>query len=173
MTVQDWMTASPITVGAGETAKSAHEIMRTNRIRHLPVISRGRLVGIVTDRDLRSTLAWGEPGTPHPFRVRELMTAKVMTVSPETRVERAARLMIEKKIGALPVLKRAALVGIITTTDLLRALVEGRGKTVASSVPSPLAGPSRMRSLEARRTPRAERGRRRAVPAKSARSARG
>lgn len=58
MTVHDWMTADPVTVGPGETLKMAHELMRAHGIRHLPVIAKGRLVGTITDRDLRSAMPW-------------------------------------------------------------------------------------------------------------------
>ena len=157
MKVSELMTGVALVTASPDTAVlDARQLMLKERIRHLLVTEAdGRLVGIVTDRDLRAALPWGEEGTAHPLRVKEVMTAKVITVTPDTRLERAARLMIERKIGSLPVVKRGALVGILTTTDLLRAMVEGPRER-GTATQADLVGFAPVRRLEARRAPRPE-----------------
>jgi acetoin utilization protein AcuB len=108
--------------------------MQSRRIRHLPVVEGDRLVGIVTDRDLRTALpsplqkegpaAWEVlSGT----RVGEVMTKEVISAIPEMPMEDAAEIMLTRRIGALPVVHQGKLVGIITVTDVLRAFAETLG----------------------------------------------
>jgi acetoin utilization protein AcuB len=92
--------------------------MDEHRIRHLPVVTGGRLIGMVSDRDVRSAVA----GPPGPGAGR-IMTPDPVTVSPDTRIEHAARLMLDRRFGSLPVVDATTLVGIVTYTDLLRAFV--------------------------------------------------
>lgn len=132
MRVGHRMTRNPITIPPETPLKVASEIFEEHRIRHLPVLDREKLVGIVTDRDIRHALPSGATSLEiHQLRclfgeveVQEVMTKRVVTVTPDTPVEEAARLMVEKKIGGLPVLEGERLVGIITETDLLTALVD-------------------------------------------------
>ena len=114
--VRDVMAIHPITVRPHETARHAYQLMRDNRFRHLPVVEDGRLVGILSDRDLRPVLL--SPGLARA-RVRELMSEDLTTVGPETPIEEAASLLVVKKIGCLPVVAQGRLVGIVTETDLL------------------------------------------------------
>jgi acetoin utilization protein AcuB len=125
--VRDVMTRGPVTIRATATIGAAWKTMRTRRLRHLPVLgSNGRLIGIVTDRDLRqATLA-----RVHALRdaerdllVQDVMTCAVVTIDAEASVSRAARLMYERRIGSLPVVEAGRLVGIVTERDLLRALM--------------------------------------------------
>jgi acetoin utilization protein AcuB len=95
--------------------------MRDHRFRHLPVVVDGRLIGILSERDLRPVLL--SPGLA-PAAVREVMSENPTTVTPDASVEDAASLLVVKKIGCLPVLEGERLVGIVTETDLLAVLVE-------------------------------------------------
>jgi CBS domain-containing protein len=128
VSVADRMVRPAITIRRDATAEAAWKLMKARRIRHLPVVGDdGRLVGIVTDRDLRQVpfvLGSAGPGVPAGVPVERVMTAAVITVRPETEVREAARLMHEQKLGALPVVERDRVVGILTETDLLRTLVE-------------------------------------------------
>lgn len=131
MLVSDWMVAEPVTVTPETKLFEAQKTMRDGGFRRLPVVSQGRLVGIVTDRDLREA-APSRATTLSVFElnyllsrltVKDVMKAPVLTVSPDDPVERAALLMNEHKISGLPVVDGTALVGIITITDLLQAFV--------------------------------------------------
>jgi acetoin utilization protein AcuB len=128
--VRDVMAIHPITVRPHETARHAYQLMRDNRFRHLPVVEDGRLVGILSDRDLRPVLL--SPGLARA-RVRELMSEDLTTVGPETPIEEAASLLVVKKIGCLPVVAQGRLVGIVTETDLLAVLVELLGLLTQST----------------------------------------
>lgn len=130
MYVREWMTRSPVTVSPTTPISEARQLMERRRIRHLPVVDEaGRLVGIVTDRDIRLNLPspatslsiWEVNYLLARLTVGEVMTRNVLTASPDWPVEDAARAMLERRIGALPVLEEGRLVGIVTETDLLRA----------------------------------------------------
>jgi CBS domain-containing membrane protein len=129
--VKEMMTTEVSTLGRTHTLALADDIMALERIRHLPVLEEGRVVGVVSQRDLfRSALATalGYRQRAHrmlgrTIRVNEVMSAPAITVSPEAMVKEAARLMIEHKIGCLPVVEGHTLVGIITETDILRYVV--------------------------------------------------
>ncbi len=131
--VREMMTTEVSTLGRHHTLALADDIMKLERIRHLPVLEEGRVVGVVSQRDLfRSALAaaLGYRQRAHrllgrTIRVNEVMSEPAITVSPEAMVTEAARLMIEHKIGCLPVVEGHTLVGIITETDILRYVVSG------------------------------------------------
>ncbi len=114
--VAHWMTSHPITITREERLPHAVELMQQHRFRSLPVVDNGKLVGIVTDRDIRTNLNRLEA-----IEVGKVMTTKVIAVNPHTSIWDAARLLSERKIGAAPVVDDGVLVGIISTTDLLRA----------------------------------------------------
>ena len=128
--VATWMESPVVTVRPDARVEDAAALMRRRRIRHLPVVDAGgRLVGIVTDRDLRQVLF--DPAildrpdlarTLQSLTVREVMTWGVVTVRPDTDVREAARLMHERKIGALPVVDGGRVVGILTEGEVLRVL---------------------------------------------------
>ena len=140
--VSQWMAAPAVTIASGATVREAIDLMKARKIRHLPVVEEdGRLVGIVTDRDLRQMLfdpsiqeRLGEaPGIVRGRLVREVMTWGVVTVRPDTGIRQAASLMYERKVGALPVVADGRVVGILTERDVLRAfgrLVRERTTTV-------------------------------------------
>jgi acetoin utilization protein AcuB len=129
------MKANPITVGPLDSFRHAMNLIRQRGIRHLPVVEGGRLVGIVTDRDVRqaspSAATSLEVHELHylleKIKIRDIMTSEVVTATPEMPIEAAARLMLTHRIGSLPVLRGMALVGIITETDILSAFVEVMG----------------------------------------------
>jgi len=121
LSVRDVMSTELVTVGLAEPARRAWETMRDRRIRHLPVVEKGQLVGILSDRDLRAVLL--SPGLAGAT-VGELMTDHPTTIRPEAPVEDAASLLVVKKIGCLPVVEGDRLIGIVTETDLLAVLVE-------------------------------------------------
>ncbi len=136
MLVKDRMTKHPITISQETPVAEALTFMRQNRIRRLPVLDRhGRLVGIVSEKDLlyvspspATTLSVYEVGyLLSKIRVEEIMTRDVITVSPDTPLEQAARIMVDNKIGGLPVMEDGVLVGIITETDIFKTLLEMLG----------------------------------------------
>ena len=119
MTVGDRMTKNPVTVSPGDTLVTAQEKMRTGEFRQVPVVDQGRLVGILTDRDIRK---YGRHNIV--ARVQSAMTEGVITASPTTPLEEVARILLEHKIGGLPVVENDDLIGIISTSDILRAFVD-------------------------------------------------
>ena len=130
--VRDLMSRSPVTITPEMSVQAAHALMQRCRIRHLPVVVDSRLVGMVSDRDLRSVL-------PSPaislarheltylldrLTVRDMMSRFVITVTPDASVAAASRRMIGQKIGALPVVANGQLIGILTRSDVLRAFIK-------------------------------------------------
>jgi len=119
MTVGDRMTKNPTTVSLTDTLVSAQEKMRAGEFRQMPVVDHGRLIGIITDRDIR------RHGRHNIVaRVQSAMSEGVITATPETSIEEAARILLEHKIGGIPVVENEDLVGIISTTDILQAFVD-------------------------------------------------
>lgn len=116
-TVERWMTRSPATVTPGDKLAVAATRMTEGGFRSLPVVDGEKLVGIITDRDLRTHVGYHDH-----TEVKLAMTEPVVTITPETPVHEAARLLRERKIGALPVVEDGRLVGIISTVDVLEAL---------------------------------------------------
>lgn len=119
--VKERMSPTPITIHPKVSLGEARRLLDQHRIRHLLVVEESKLVGIITDRDIRSAAS----ASPlEQLKVVNAMTRNVITVGPETHIQDAARLLLSHRIGGLPVLNRGALQGIITETDLLNALVE-------------------------------------------------
>jgi acetoin utilization protein AcuB len=125
--VRDSMQREIVTLSPDETAATALALCRERRIRHLPVLKEGRLVGIVSDRDLRSsTPAFGDPDRAAALQrvlVEDVMAREVVTADPEDPIEQAANTMRERKIGCLPVMEGVELVGLVTASDVMEALV--------------------------------------------------
>ena len=125
--VRDSMTREVVRVGPETTAAEALALCREKGIRHLPVLEGGWLVGMISDRDLRSaTPALGDPDRAEALeriRVADEMAIEVATVRPEDPIEEAAIEMYERKIGCLPVVDDGDLVGIVTSSDVMRAFV--------------------------------------------------
>ena len=126
--VEDSMTREVVTLSPEATAKEALALCRERRIRHLPVVEDGKLVGIVSDRDLRSaTPAFGDPARAaalEEVRVSSVMARDVLTARPEDPIEAAANRMREARVGCLPVVEGEDLVGIVTASDVMGALVQ-------------------------------------------------
>jgi CBS domain-containing protein len=128
------MTRSVRTLTWNGKLSVADELMRTERIRHLPVVDEdGRLAGIVSQRDLffnALVQALGFGTTTHDrmlstITVKEVMTENVVTTTPETLVTDAARVMVDRKIGCLPVIEGQALIGILSESDVVSAVAQG------------------------------------------------
>lgn len=131
MKIKDLMIPDPITITEKATIEDAIELMKTNSIRHLPVVSRGKLLkGFVTLADLKQGLI---PSMVGNLSLADLMITQPIIVSPDDDVEIAARLIYRHKIGGMPVVKAKKLVGIITETDILRAFIDMMGILNASS----------------------------------------
>ncbi|HKN01389.1 MAG TPA: CBS domain-containing protein [Candidatus Binataceae bacterium] len=118
MQIVNWMTRNPVWVSPDDTLAKAKALMDQGRFRRLPVMAEGKLVGIVTERDLRS-----HHGFLDSIRVGTAMTSDPAAASPRDTVQEAAELILQHKIGGLPVVDNGKLVGVLTTTDLMRALL--------------------------------------------------
>jgi CBS domain-containing protein len=132
--VQDWMTRDPVTINPRTTLPEASRLMKARSIRHLPVMDDGRLVGIVTWGDIREASA-SDSTTLSIYELNALldslyvsffMTHQPITVTPDVGVARAAQIMLENKIGCLPVVDGGRLVGIITDSDIFRVVMLGQ-----------------------------------------------
>lgn len=117
MQVRNWMTEQVESVRPDDDIGAVRARFRQRRVRQFPVLDGGRLVGIITDRDVRSVSA------PDAV-VAAVMTPDPITTTPGMSVEDAAALVRQRKIGALPVVENGALVGIVSESDLLQAMVE-------------------------------------------------
>lgn len=133
MRVRELMSRDVATIGVGDSCQEAVGRMVRRKIRHLPVVDgAGALVGVVTDRDLRHHLfepsvlrgigAVSVDALLRAAPVKEAMSSPVVTVAPDDDLEEAARVMLEDKVGSLPVVENGRVVGIITETDLLRRI---------------------------------------------------
>jgi len=141
MLVRDVMETKLCTISPETTLPEALRLVAQRGIRHLPVVEDTKLVGIVSDRDLKRAMA--SPATSleahelmyllDRLRVREIMTRAVIVIGPTCPVEEAARLMVQDKIGALPVTDGDQLVGIVTETDVLELFVKAMGAGEPSS----------------------------------------
>jgi CBS domain-containing protein len=130
MKVRQLMTTDVVTIARNDELSIADDIMNMKRLRHLPVVENGRLVGILTQRDLfhaamSTALNFGQKAQKEFLKtvvVKEVMTDEVLTIEPGADIKEAARLMVERKIGCLPVVENGKLVGLISETDLLKAI---------------------------------------------------
>lgn len=131
--VQDWMTRDCATIAAHASLADAHKIMREKKVRRLPVLDHGKLVGIVTLGDVRgaepsqaSTLSvWEMHKLVADIQIAEFMTRNPITVRQDATIGQAAQLMLERKISGLPVVDdKGTLVGIITESDIFRLVVQ-------------------------------------------------
>jgi acetoin utilization protein AcuB len=128
--VSDMMSVKPMTVDPETLMLEARQRMMDDRIRHLVVTEDSRIVGIVTDRDIRLNLpspatslsVWEINFLLARLTVREVMTGSVVVVDPDRPAAEAARIMLDHKIGALPVVDGGRLVGIVTESDFVRAV---------------------------------------------------
>jgi CBS domain-containing membrane protein len=129
-TVREIMMGSPVTLTPDDTLDLANDVISLGRIRHIPVVEKGQLVGLLSERDLIGPAANRIFGLNQKSRsallktelVKSIMKKRLVTVTPDTPIKEAARLMAEKKIGCVPVISDGALVGLVTTTNVLRYL---------------------------------------------------
>jgi acetoin utilization protein AcuB len=137
MNISHWMTTAVVTVKPHDTLRHARALMATPRINQPPVTVDGKLVGIVTDRDIRDAYpsslrllrGQGIDDFADSYTVEEVMTYNVSAVSPQTPLREAAQCLREQRFGALPVVEHDKLVGILTRSDLLDALLAGAADT--------------------------------------------
>lgn len=133
MRVRNLMTGGPIVVVPDTPVFEARQLMLKERIRHLLVVEHGRLVGVVTDRDIRLSLpsqatslsVWELNYLLARLTVGEIMSTAVISIGPDRPATDAAQLMLDHKIGGLPVVQDGLVLGIVTETDIVRAFVQG------------------------------------------------
>lgn len=128
MIVGNRMSKEPVTVEPDDLLIRAAHKMQAGGFRRLPVVSAGKLVGIVTDRDLRE-----HRGHLEQVRINGAMTERPVTVTPATTLEEAAKTLLERQIGGLPVVADGRLIGIITTSDILNAFLDVMGASRGGS----------------------------------------
>jgi acetoin utilization protein AcuB len=141
MNIAPWMKHPVVTVKPRDSAVHARALMAKHRINQVPVVVGSRLVGIVTDRDLRDAFpsvfeaaaSCGGSTDPAAIPVEHLMTAKVVSLPPDASLADAARIMRRERIGAVPIVEAGRLVGLLARSDVLDAFVElsRNGKTAA------------------------------------------
>jgi acetoin utilization protein AcuB len=126
--VRDAMTREVVTLGPESSAAEAWGVCQEMKIRHLPIVEGGRLVGLVSDRDLRDISpprgSGGERDTLGWVSLRDIMSTDLVTIHPLDTIEHAAREIYKRRIGCLPVVADGELVGIITSTDMMRIMIE-------------------------------------------------
>ncbi|MBN2547754.1 MAG: CBS domain-containing protein [Anaerolineales bacterium] len=138
--VRDWMTPDPITVTSNVAIPEAYWIMVNNKIRRLPVVDDGILVGIITLEDLRQKFPFTSFAIDvvrasdilSNYPIGKIMSQNPRTTTPDTTLAEAAKLMIERGISTLPVMESGKLVGIITESIIFRAFVELTQRTEMS-----------------------------------------
>lgn len=122
-TIQKFMTTQPHSIGREQPMAVAHKMMREHHFRHLPVLDAGKLVGILSDRDLHliETL---KDVDPEKVQVEDAMSTGVYAVEPDAPLDEVVAMMAEKKYGCAVVMQNQKLVGIFTTVDACRAFAE-------------------------------------------------
>ncbi|MFY9397087.1 MAG: CBS domain-containing protein, partial [Desulfomonilia bacterium] len=124
MNVESWMVTDLITIGRDAGIRDALTVMKKYSVRHLPVVERGRFVGLVTSGDLKQAILASMLET---LKVGDVMLVDPYTVTSGTSLEKAAAIIYEKNIGCLPVVEDGKIVGILTIKDILRAFIEIMG----------------------------------------------
>lgn len=130
MKVHEWMTRDPVTVSKDEDVRGCMDLMTEYSIRHLPVVEGHKLIGFVTESDLREV---SSTSSAEGASIEDFMVRGPITVSPDTDIEDAAKLIYYHKIGGLPVVDDEEFVGIITVVDLLGVFIELMGVMKSSS----------------------------------------
>jgi len=122
-TIQKYMTPTPHSIGAEQTLAHAHAVMAKHGIRHLPVLHGGKLLGVVTDRDLHLVESLKDVD-PKLLTVSDAMSEDVYAVAPDAPLDEVVGTMAEKKLGSAVVLQNGKIVGIFTTVDVCIALAD-------------------------------------------------
>ena len=139
------MQTKIVPISAEERLSTVDDIMTLGRVRHIPVVRGGQLVGVVSERDLLRASNLTSFGSEqrraflHAVEIANVMSSPAVTVSPDATVKEAARLMAERKIGCLPVLDDAQLIGLVTETDVLRYFAGVEPEVERESRPAPAA----------------------------------
>jgi CBS domain-containing protein len=128
MKIAEVMSRTVVTLTPEQTLRDAVELLRSKHIRHLPVVEDSKLIGIVTDRDVKRATPSLLSGVDRDeydrvldeTKIAQIMTREPMTVTPESELKAAVKVFIERKVGALPVVSGSKLVGIVTEIDLLK-----------------------------------------------------
>jgi acetoin utilization protein AcuB len=121
--ISKYMTTTPVTIPGDSTLAEAADIMRTNSIRHLPVVEEGKLLGVLTDRDVKFVESFPDVD-PTRITVEETMTGDPYHVTPDTPVDEVANTMAEQRYGSAMIMQNGHVVGIFTTVDACRCLSE-------------------------------------------------
>jgi acetoin utilization protein AcuB len=121
--IQKYMTVTPHSIGSDQTLATAGKRMREHRIRHLPVLEGGKLLGVITDRDLKFLETFRDVD-PEKLTVAEAMTEEPYTVEPDAPLDQVTSTMASEKYGSAIVMQNHKVVGIFTTVDACRALSE-------------------------------------------------
>jgi acetoin utilization protein AcuB len=121
--IDRYMTTSPYSVGQEQKLSQAHKLMRSHNIRHLPVLHGGKLVGVLSDRDLHLIESLRDVD-PDRVLVEEAMSPTVYTVAPETPLDEVVKEMAHHKYGCAVVVDNGKVVGVFTTIDAMRVFVE-------------------------------------------------
>jgi len=132
MIVRDVMTPNPVTIGPNYSIGTALARMRRGGFRRLPVVENDKLIGIITDRDLRLAMnspyvlreGWYDSYLMEHIEVRSCMTANPLTLPEDSDLIEAVRMMQEQKFGGIPIVEGDQIVGILTETDLMKHLIE-------------------------------------------------
>lgn len=121
--VQSFMSTTPHSIGVDQPLARAHDFMREHGIRHLPVLSGGHLVGLLTERDL-ALIESLKDVDPRKVTVEDAMSTSVYATTPDTPLDEVAATMASKKFGSAVVMQNNKVVGIFTTVDACRSLAE-------------------------------------------------
>ncbi|MEE9239982.1 MAG: CBS domain-containing protein [bacterium] len=133
MKISELMAGDVETLDRNDTLSLAEDLMKMKRLRHLPVMEDGRLAGVISQRDLfhaglSTAMGFGTKAKGEFLKavlVKEIMTEEVITIGSSAEVKEAARTMLKKKIGCLPVVDGGELVGLISESDIIRVVAEG------------------------------------------------
>ena len=145
--VREIMQTKIVQISAEERLSTVEDIMTLGRVRHMPVVRGGQLVGVVSERDLlRASLSnltsFGSEQRRaflHAVEIAKVMSSPAITVSPDASVTQAARVMAERKIGCLPVIDAGRLIGLITETDVLRFFAGIESEVERTPRPAPVS----------------------------------
>jgi acetoin utilization protein AcuB len=124
MKVKDWMVKNVFTISSDSSVLEALSIMKKKAVRHLPVVDAGKFVGLITSADAKQAVLTGMLET---LRVGDVMMSNPVTVTRETTLEEASRIIYEQKVGSLPVVEKGKVVGILTIIDILKVFIDLMG----------------------------------------------
>lgn len=124
MRVNDWMIKNVVTIGSDSSVLQALSLMKKKAVRHLPVVDSGKFAGLITSTDAKQAILTGMLET---LRVGDIMMKTPFTVTRETTLEEASRIIYEQKVSSLPVVEKGKVLGILTIIDILKAFIDLMG----------------------------------------------